>query len=333
MAASGWRINNAPLIKPLPTQKLPRDATTLKIVTLVSAIAGFAFFAVSDLWYDAAPAETSAFAAAGMAICALLAACVLVIPSIKKFEEWERGVVLRFGRFRRIAGPGLCFLVPIADRVSQVVDIRIRVTDFSAQETLTLDSVTVTVDAVCFWLVWDPEKAVLELGDYEDAVVLSAKTALRSAVSGHNLTTFLESGGSIEKEIQDAVDKKTTEWGVTVQHIEITDIQIPQELQDAMSALAQAEREKKARVLLAEAEIEIAGKLEEAVKIYAGNDAAMKLKVLSILNEGLKAGNSMMLVPNSITEELKAGGVFGLEALNEVKKGKMEAKNDSSSVN
>jgi regulator of protease activity HflC (stomatin/prohibitin superfamily) len=198
------------------------------------------------------------------------------------------------------------------------------VTDFAAQETLTRDSVTVTVDALCFWLVWDAEKAVLEVENYSEAVILSAKTALRNAISSHDLSVFLEHGEVIQKQIQGEVDRKTTEWGITIQHIEITDIQIPGDLQDSLSRIAQAEREKKGRILLAEAEIEIAKKLEEAVLVYAKNEPAMKLKILSILNEGLKAGNSMMLVPNSIAEELKTKDIFGLEALSELRQHKEE---------
>ena len=151
--------------------------------------------------------------------------------------------------------------------------------------------------------------------------MLSSKTALRNAISNNDLSTFLERSDIIEKQIQEDVDKKTTQWGITVLHIEITDIQIPEALQDSLSRVAQAEREKKGRILLAEAEIEIAHKLEEASKIYKSNEPAMKLKILSILNEGLKAGNSMMLVPNTITEELKTTDIFGLQALNEIKKG------------
>jgi len=239
---------------------------------------------------------------------------------IRKNNEWERAIVLRFGKFQKVRGPGLFFLMPVADRVAQTVDIRIRVSDFSAQKTLTGDSVTVDVDAICFWLVWDPQKAVLEVENYIDAVVYSSKTALRNAVSSHDLSTFLERSDVIEKQIQEEVDKKTTDWGITVLHIEITDIQIPEPLQDSLSRVAQAEREKKGRILLAEAEIEIAKKLEEAISIYAKNEGAMKLKILSILNEGLKAGNSMMLVPNTITEELKTKDIFGLQALNEIRK-------------
>lgn len=255
---------------------------------------------------------------------------VIIAFSVRKANEWERVIVLRFGKFHKVKGPGLFFIIPLIDRIAESVDIRIRVTDFSAQETLTKDSVTVTVDAICFWLVWDPQKAVLEVEDYTDAVILSSKTALRNAVSSHDLSTFLERGDLIEKSIQKNVDRKTTEWGITVQHIEITDIQIPEELQDSLAKVAQAEREKKARTLLAEAEIEIARKLEEAVKVYAKNEPAMKLKILSILNEGLKAGNSMMLVPNSIAEELETKDIFGLQALNKIKKMEMEEDDDGS---
>jgi len=251
---------------------------------------------------------------------AVFLAVTLFVFSIRKADEWERAIVLRFGKFRKVKGPGLFFLIPLADRIAQRVDLRIRVSDFSTQKTLTGDSVTVNVDAICFWLVWDPQKAVLEVENYVDAVVLSSKTALRNSISNHDLSTFLERSDIIEKQIQGDVDKKTTEWGITVLHIEITDIQIPEALQDSLSRVAQAEREKKGRILLAEAEIEIARKLEEAISVYAKNEGAMKLKILTILNEGLKAGNSMMLVPNTITEELKTTDVFGLQALNELKK-------------
>jgi regulator of protease activity HflC (stomatin/prohibitin superfamily) len=261
-------------------------------------------------------------------ICIAVFCLVLILVfCIRKANEWERAIILRFGKFIKVRGPGLFFLLPVADRVTQTVDIRIRVSDFSAQKTLTGDSVTVDVDAICFWLVWDPQKAVLEVENYVDAVVYSSKTALRNAVSSHDLSTFLERSDVIEKQIQEDVDKKTTDWGITVLHIEITDIQIPEALQESLSRMAQAEREKKGRIFLAEAEIEIAKKMEEAIATYAKNEGAMKLKILTILNEGLKAGNSMMLVPNTITEELKTKDIFGLQALNEIKR---EKNNDGS---
>jgi regulator of protease activity HflC (stomatin/prohibitin superfamily) len=296
-----------------------RDFTGLKIL-VVALCAAWLIAAFMD------KAGTEALKAAGMGalagIPALTALLVLIVPSVRKIEEWERAVVLRLGRFHKVKGPGIVFLSPIIDRISQIIDIRIRVTDFSAQETLTKDSVTVNVDAFSFWLVWDPQKAALEVENYQEAVVLASKAALRNAVSSNDLSTLLERGDIIEKQIQAEVERQTTEWGITVQYIEITDIQIPEALQDSLSRVAQAEREKKGRVLLAEAEIEIAKKLEQAVSIYAKNEPAMKLKILSILNEGLKAGNSMMLVPNAITENLDAKDIFGLEALVELRREK-----------
>jgi regulator of protease activity HflC (stomatin/prohibitin superfamily) len=250
-----------------------------------------------------------------MEACALSVLACIVALLVRKTAEWERAVILRFGRFHKVKGPGLFIAVPFVDKIARLIDLRIRVTDFSAQETLTLDSVTISVDALCFWLVWDPEKAALEVQNYEEAVILSAKTALRNAVSSRSLTMFLEGGGAIARQLQNDVDKKTTEWGVTIQYIEITDILVPKALQDSLSRLAQAEREKKSRIMLAEAEIEIAKKLKSAVEIYAKNENAMKLKILSLLSEGLKAGNSMMLVPNGLTEELKTEDLFGLQAI------------------
>jgi regulator of protease activity HflC (stomatin/prohibitin superfamily) len=257
----------------------------------------------------------------GVYLTALFLALLIAFCLCKAYE-WERVVILRLGKYHRVKGPGMYFLFPLLDQVYKRMDIRIRVLDFYAQETLTGDSVTVNVDAFCFWLVWDPQKAALEVEDYEEAVALAAKAALRNVISKNDLTTFLARGDLIEKQIQEEVEKQTTEWGITVQYIEITDIQVPEPLQDALSRMAQAEREKKGRVFIAEAEIEIAKKLEEAIAIYAKNEGAMKLKILTILNEGLKMGNSMMLVPNTITEELKTKDIFGLAALNEIKKDK-----------
>ncbi|MDR0587128.1 MAG: hypothetical protein LBG26_07805 [Treponema sp.] len=301
-------------VKTAPAVKLKRDFTAVKLLALICGIAPLAA--------GSAGAFPGGIAAAFLPAGAVIVLVTLVLSSVKKAEEWQRAVVLRLGRFQRVAGPGLFFLLPVVDRVSQYIDIRIRVTDFSAQETLTGDSASVNVDAFAFWLVWDPQKAALEVEDYEEAVVLASKAALRNAVSKNDLTTFLARGDLIEKQIQKEVDRQTTEWGITVQYIEITDIQIPASLQDSLSRLAAAEREKKGRILLAEAEIEIAKKLEAAVNVYAKNEPAMKLKILSILNEGLKAGNSMMLVPSSITEELRAKDIFGLEALAELRQNK-----------
>jgi regulator of protease activity HflC (stomatin/prohibitin superfamily) len=307
-----------PLVKNKPLKTKP-DFTLFLLRLIVLVVISAVILIVFPI-----PVNSQDWPGMGPGIVIFMAALLLVF-SIRKADEWQRAIVLRFGKFVKVRGPGLFFLIPLADRVAQTVDIRIRVSDFSTQKTLTGDSVTVDVDALCFWLVWDPQKAVLEVENYIDAVVLSSKTALRNAISSHDLSIFLERSDIIEKQIQEDVDKKTTEWGITVLHIEITDIQIPEALQDSLSRTAQAEREKKGRILLAEAEIAIAKKLEEAAQIYLRNEPAMKLKILSILNEGLKAGNSMMLVPNSIAEELETKDIFGLKALNEVQRMKKGA--------
>jgi regulator of protease activity HflC (stomatin/prohibitin superfamily) len=270
-----------------------------------------AMAAASDAGIDSAVLDYCRFSGDVAALIGVLVVSLLLI-SVRRALEWERMIVLRLGKFRAVKGPGLFLVAPFIDSIASVIDIRIRVTDFSAQETLTRDSVTVTVDALCFWLVWDPKKAALELEHYEEAVVLSSKTALRGAISGHELATFLEHGEVIAKSLQEEVDKKTTEWGITVQYIEITDIQIPEELHKSMSMKAQAEREKQARITLADAEIAIADRLSQAVTVYEKQEGAMKLRGMSILNEGLKAGNSMMLVPSAIANILK-----GIEAGNE----------------
>ncbi|MCX7788595.1 MAG: slipin family protein [Spirochaetes bacterium] len=280
----------------------PRWSTAVKFLLVLGLFAG--------IWQ----VEHAGLALAIGAVGALLA------PATQMMAEWERAIVLRLGKFHRVRGPGLFILFPLMDRIARVVDLRIRVTDFSAETTLTRDSVTVTVDALCFWLVWDPEKAVLEVQNYEEAVVLSSKTALRNAISKNDLSTFLERGEEIEEQIRSEVDRKTTEWGITVQHIEITDIQIPRELQNTMSRLAQMEREKQGRVQLAEAEIEAARRFVEAARVYGKDRTALRLRKLAVLNEGVKAGNSLLLMPNELAKELHSGGLLGSVALKEARR-------------
>jgi regulator of protease activity HflC (stomatin/prohibitin superfamily) len=241
-------------------------------------------------------------------------------------KEWERAIVLRLGKFRKVKGPGLFFLFPFIDSVVKKVDLRIRVTDFVAETTLTRDSVPVTVDALCFWLVWDAEKAILEVQNYVEAVVMSSQTALRAALSANTLSTLLADGEKIEEEVRKEVDRKTTEWGITIQHIEITEIEIPDELEKSLSALAQAEREKEARIRLSEAEKEIALRLEEASRTYQDNPIALKLRNLAVLQEGFKNGNSMVLVPSQLPGELDEDKVFGLKALTELQAAKGQVK-------
>jgi regulator of protease activity HflC (stomatin/prohibitin superfamily) len=237
-------------------------------------------------------------------------------------KEWERAIILRLGKFKKVKGPGVFLVIPFIDTVVKKVDLRIRVTDFVAETTLTLDSVPVTVDALCFWLVWDAEKAILEVENYVEAVVLSSLTALRAAISANDLSTLLSDGEKIEEDVRKQVDQKTTEWGITIQHIEITEIEIPEELQKSMSRIAQAEREKKARILLSEAEKEVAARLDEASRIYKDNPIALSLKKLSVIQEGFNNGNAMIVTPSQLPSELDQEDMFGLKAMSEIRKTK-----------
>ncbi len=269
-------------------------------------------------------AATSLWAAAGLRSSAWLFLASYWIGGVglmfQMAKEWERVIVLRLGKFHKVKGPGLFLLVPFMDAIAKKVDLRIRVTDFAAETTLTRDSVPVTVDALCFWLVWDAEKAVLEVENYVEAVVLSSQTALRAAISNNDLTTLMANGEKIEEEIRQQVDRKTTEWGITIQHIEATEIKIPAELQETMSHIARAEREKKAHILLSEAEKEIAARLEEASRTYKENPIALSLKKLGVLQDAFEKGNSMVLVPSRLPEDLDEESVFGLKALSELRK-------------
>ncbi len=239
--------------------------------------------------------------------------------TIQIMKEWQRAVILRLGKFNKIKGPGIFILLPFIDTVSEVVDLRIRVSDFAAETTLTNDSVTVTVDALCFWMVWDAEKAILEVENYIEAVILSSQTALRSAISKHSLLEILSDGEKIEERIRSEVDKKTTEWGITVQHIEITEIKIPEQLQLELSKGAIAEREKKARILMGEAELEISELYTKAAEIYKSNKDGIKLRSMNIINEGLKEGNSMIVTPTGM-QDIVNDDIIGIAALDELKK-------------
>ncbi|MDR1867136.1 MAG: hypothetical protein LBQ77_02575 [Treponema sp.] len=283
------------------------DWTFIKVLILISCIPG-TVMGLNEEWDIVS------------IISAVLAVAVLIIPSIRKVDEWQRAIVLRLGKFQTVRGPGIFLLIPIVERIAQIIDIRIQISDFSAQDTLTKDSVSLNANGFAFWLVWDPQKAALEVENYQEAVALATKAALRNAISSNDLSRFLENSGQIEQQIQAEVERQTTEWGITVQYVEITDLKIPHILKESLARLAKAEREKKARILLAEAEIDVAKKLEIAADIYAKNAPALKLKALSILSEGLKDGNSMILVPHEITEELKIDSLFGLEALTRLQK-------------
>lgn len=249
----------------------------------------------------------------GVIIGALLGAIAAQAPRVAK--QWERAVVLRLGRYIGLRGPGLFWVLPLVDSVSAYVDQRIIATDFAAESTLTSDTVPVNVDAIMFWMVYDAEKAALEVQDYQLAVGLAAQTALRDVIGKTSLTDLLRGREKIEEELQHIIDDRTNPWGVTVQSVEIREVIIPDALQDAMSREAQAAREKKARIILGEAEVEIANKFMEAAKSYQDNPTALHLRAMNMLYEGLKEKGAMMIVPSTAVESMGMGGLLGAAAI------------------
>ncbi len=249
---------------------------------------------------------------------------------IKIANQWERAVVLRLGKFRALKGPGPFFIIPIIETVVQSVDMRIRSTDFSSESTLTKDTVPVNVDAICFWMVWDAKKAILEVESFYLAIILSAQTALRDIIGTHQLSELLTHREMLGKKLQEILDEKTNPWGITVQSVEIRDIILPKDLEDAMSKEAQAERERHARIILGTAETEIAEKFAQAAKQYESNPGAMHLRGMNMLFEGLKEKGSMIIVPSSALETMNLGAIGGMAALSQVhsEKEKRESEKD-----
>ncbi len=238
-----------------------------------------------------------------------------ILLSLRIALQWDRAVVLRLGRFQALKGPGVFWLVPILDRIARYVDMRIRATEFFSERTLTQDTVPVNVDAICFWLVWDAQKAVLEVENYYRAIVLSAQTALRDAIGRHTLAELLTHRDAVGKALQETLDRKTNPWGITVQSVEVRDIIIPRGLEDAMSMQAQAERERQARIILGTAETEIAAKFVEAARPYQNNPVAVHLRAMNMLYEGLRANGTTIIVPSSAVESMNLGAMGGIAAL------------------
>jgi regulator of protease activity HflC (stomatin/prohibitin superfamily) len=252
-------------------------------------------------------------------LAAVLVGIVLLF-ALKVANQWERAVVLRFGRFVGLKGPGLFILVPVVDQISQLVDQRVRVTDVSAESALTKDTVPVNVDAIVFWTVWDAQKAVLEVADFLDAVALSAQTALRETIGRHMLAEMITEREQLGKQLQSILDEKTNPWGITVQSVEIRDVKIPAELEDAMSRQAQAERERQARIILGTAETEIAERFVAAGDAYKDRPLALHLRAMNMLYEAIKEKGSMVIVPSSAVETMGLGGLTGVTALGQQKR-------------
>ncbi|HLK20275.1 MAG TPA: slipin family protein [Bryobacteraceae bacterium] len=239
--------------------------------------------------------------------------------AIKVAEQWQKAAVLRLGRYIGLRGPGIFFIIPVIDSISQYVDQRVRVTDVKAESGLTRDTVPVNVDAIIFWLVWNAEKCILEVSDFDQAITMSAQTALRESIGRHDLAQMITEREMLGKELQRILDEKTNPWGITVQSVEIRDVHIPQALEDAMSRQAQAERERQARIILGTAETEISSKFAEASMMYVNNPVALHLRAMNMLYEAIKEKGAMVIVPSSAVETMGLGGLLGTASISNIK--------------
>ena len=238
-----------------------------------------------------------------------------LLNAIKIVRQWEKIALLRLGHYVGLRGPGMFFIVPIVETLSSYVDQRVRVTSVTAESTLSRDTVPVDVDAIVFWLVWNAEKAILEVESYLDAITLSAQTALRESIGRHELAQMITDREALGRELQRILDEKTNPWGITVQSVEVRDVRIPQALQDAMSRQAQAERERQARIILGQAETEISDKFVQAANAYSENPTALHLRAMNMLYEAIKERGSMVIVPSSAVETMGLGGSLATVAM------------------
>jgi len=286
-------------------ERIPGIAWLIFAILLAGAVKGAILMelkGISDFWMGAW------LMALGMiGLCLLLA--------LKVAAQWEKAIVLRLGKFCKLAGPGLFWIIPIIDTLPTWIDHRVMVTPFSAEKTLTKDTVPVDVDAVLFWVVWDAEKAALEVEDYKAAISWAAQTALREIIGQMSLADILVGRSKMDTELQKIIDERTTPWGVTVQSVEIRDVIIPQDLEDAMSRQAQAERERQARIILGESEKQIAASFAEASQAYANNPTALHLRAMNMLFEGLKEKGALVIVPSSAVDTMNLGGLSGIVAM------------------
>lgn len=281
--------------------------------------------------------EINGVAVAAFALCVLLGALLTVtihhpapiiigallgvylMFAIKVVRQWEKVALLRLGKYVGLRGPGLFHIVPIIETLSPFVDQRIRVANVTAESTLTRDTVPVNVDAIVFWLVWNAEKAILEVENFLEAINMSAQTALRESIGRHELSQMITERETLGRELQRILDEKTNPWGITVQSVEVRDVRIPQGLEDAMSRQAQAERERQARIILGQAETEISDKFVQAAAAYAENPTALHLRAMNMLYEAIKERGSMVIVPSSAVETMGLGGSLATASLGGVK--------------
>lgn len=284
------------------TRHRPND-TRYSFAALAAGLVGAAGLAGALFLAGIAPPLA---AAGGLALGVLLAS------AIKYTDQWEKAVVLRLGRYRGLRGPGYFAIVPIFDRVAYTIDQRIRTAAFGAESCLTRDTVPVNVDAIAFWIVRDAERAALEVQDYDEAVILSAQTALRDAIGKHDLAELIQSRVELGQGLKEALEQKMANWGIHVQSVEIRDVIIPAALEDAMSRQAQAERERQARIILGTAETEIAHKFVDAANAYRDHPAAMNLRAMNMLYESIVKRGSLMVVPSGLADSLNVPSLMGM---------------------
>ena len=253
----------------------------------------------------------------GMPLIALLGvlAGLYLLFAIVVVDQWEKVAVLRFGRYRGLRGPGLFLIIPIVDTLSRYVDQRVRVTTVSAESTLTRDTVPVNVDAIIFWLVWNAEKSILEVENFTEAITLGSQTALRESIGRHQLAQMITERETLGHELQKILDEKTTPWGITVQSVEIRDVRIPQALENAMSQQAQAERERQARVILGDAEVQVSDQFAQASRVYNNAPGALHLRGMNMLYEAIREKGAMVIVPSSAIETMGLGGALATTAI------------------
>ena len=285
-------------------QHISAIAGTIFGVLMVITVLGAAWMAgrVADAWL-------------GLFVTITTLLGVYILFALKVASQWEKAVVLRLGKFHALRGPGVFWIIPIIDSIPSWIDHRVMVTPFSAEKTLTKDTVPVDVDAVLFWVVWDAEKAALEVKDYQSAIAWSAQTALRDIIGRMMLADILIGRSAIDEELQHIIDERTAPWGVTVNSVEIRDIVIPPDLEDAMSRQAQAERERQARVILGESEKQIAASFSEASQVYVNNPTALHLRAMNMLFEGLKEKGALVIVPSSAVDTMNLGGLSGVVSI------------------
>ena len=279
-------------------------ATLVFIVILaIGAALAYAMYGISASW------------GSSRLIAAALIVAIVVSFATKVADQWDRAVVLRLGRFHALRGPGLFFIIPIIDTIPYWIDTRVITSSFTAERTLTKDTVPVNVDAVLFWKVVDPMKAALDVADYRGAINWAAQTALRDVIGKTVLSDMLEGREKISTELQEIIDERTEPWGINVISVEVKDVLIPPALEDAMSMQAQAERERQARVILGDSERQIAEKFVEAANTYASSPNAFHLRAMNMLYEGLKQNSTIVIVPSTAVESMQLGSIAGLTAL------------------